>query len=268
MLIKQLAAGTAIAALLSTTALAGTAVKTDAQMEAGASSSSISAEAETGGVKDNLNEAAEATGDAASAAVDNAAEMASDAGQAIENTAEDAAKAAANTANDVANAAENTAKDAAQAAENAADSAAQATENTANDLANAADNAVPDQPRFTSVEEMTVGDVVGMIAYDPEEERVGEIDYVLLENGEATAVIGIGGLLGLAEYTVALPMEQFELSEDGTYFTVSASAESLKEQPEFDETGVEGLPHDTSMAEVMAYDKAPADSMEEPAGGS
>ncbi|WP_121060774.1 hypothetical protein [Chachezhania antarctica] len=258
MLIKKIATGTAIAALLSTTALAGTAVKKDAEIEADASTSTQMESTDT--VGENLNEAGESLENAAESTLDAAGNAASSAGTALENTAEDAAQAIDNTADDAARAADNTAEDVERAAENTADDMEDAADEPAVTTAAPVDPAVADDTRFTSVDQMTVGDVVGMIAYSPEEERIGEIDYVVVENGEPAAVIGIGGFLGLAEYTVALPMNEFELSEDGTFFTVGATAEALKERPEFDETGVEGLPHDTSMADVTSMDAAPSDA--------
>ncbi|WP_172298543.1 hypothetical protein [Pseudoruegeria sp. HB172150] len=114
-----------------------------------------------------------------------------------------------------------------------------------------AETAEPAAPAFTSIEEMTVGDVVGMIAYDPEGNRIAEIDYVVSPPDGAKAVLGIGGFIGLGEYTVALPLEDFQLNEDGTGFTLSTDKETLKAQPEFDESGVEGLPDETPIAELI-----------------
>lgn len=107
------------------------------------------------------------------------------------------------------------------------------------------------EPVFASIEEMTVGDMLGMVAHDPEGDRIGEIDYVL-ETGEGpAAVIGIGGFIGLGEYTVALPLEAFQLSDDGTFFTLDTDKETLKAQPEFDESGAESLPDETPIAQLM-----------------
>ena len=114
-------------------------------------------------------------------------------------------------------------------------------------------------PTFASLDEMTVGDVVGFVAYDPEDNRIGEIDYVVANGDGADAVIGIGGFLGLGEYTVALPLEDFELREDGMSFVLSTDKETLKEQPEFDESDVEGLPDETPVADLLpAEEEAPA----------
>lgn len=118
---------------------------------------------------------------------------------------------------------------------------------------------VAQAPTFTSLDEMTVGDVVGFVAYDPADNRIGEVDYVVANGESADAVIGIGGFLGLGEYTVALPLADFELREDGMSFVLDTDKETLKEQPEFDESGVEGLPDETPVADLLPADEeAPA----------
>ncbi len=114
------------------------------------------------------------------------------------------------------------------------------------------DNTAADvAPVFTSIDEMTVGDVLGMVAYDPQGDRIGEIDYVLETDAGVAAVLGIGGFLGLGEYTVALLLEEFELSEDGTFFILNTDKETLKAQTEFDESGAESLPDETPIAQLM-----------------
>ncbi|MBV7379911.1 hypothetical protein [Maritimibacter dapengensis] len=116
-------------------------------------------------------------------------------------------------------------------------------------------------PSFTSLEEMTVGDVVGFVAYDPEGNRIGEIDYVIDTGSEPEAVIGIGGFLGLGEYTVALPLSDFELTDDGMGFELATDKETLKETPEFDESNVEGLPDETPISDLLVAE-APEEGMD------
>lgn len=120
-------------------------------------------------------------------------------------------------------------------------------------------------PVFTSIEEMTVGDVLGMVAHDPEGDRIAEIDYVIDRGDGAEAVLGIGGFIGLGEYTVALPLSDFELSEDGAFFVLATDKETLKAQPEIDESGLESLPDDTPIAQIMPADDAITDAPAEDA---
>ena len=55
---------------------------------------------------------------------------------------------------------------------------------------------------------MTVGDLVGKTVYQPDGDKIGDVDYIVGDAGGAYAVIGIGGFLGLGEYTVALPLSE------------------------------------------------------------
>lgn len=107
-------------------------------------------------------------------------------------------------------------------------------------------------PDFVSIEEMTVRDVLGMVAYDPNGDRIGEIDYVIAGMGGPEAVIGIGGFLGLGEYTVALPLSEFVVREDGRTFEVDTDRERLEQMPEFDESGAESLPDDILIATLLS----------------
>lgn len=109
----------------------------------------------------------------------------------------------------------------------------------------------PVGPQFSSFEEMTVGDVVGLLVRSPEDERIGEIDYVIQPAGGLEAVIGIGGFLGLGEYTVAIPLEDFELVDGGASLSLATDKETLKSQPEFDESGVEGIDPEVPIADLM-----------------
>lgn len=105
-------------------------------------------------------------------------------------------------------------------------------------------------PEFASIDEMTVGDVVGTKVFGPEGDRIGEIDYVVAQPEGPAGVIGIGGFLGMGEYTVAIGLDEFQMADDGT-FTLAMDKETLKSMPEFDETGVEGLPDDMAIADLM-----------------
>lgn len=139
---------------------------------------------------------------------------------------------------------------------------------TGMDTTGTTDGEVAQAPTFESLDEMTVGDVVGFVAYDPEDNRIGEIDYVVKNGDGADAVIGIGGFLGLGEYTVALPLDEFELREDGMSFVLNTDKETLKEQPEFDESGVEGLPDETPVADLLKADDKADPAMNEDATAS
>ncbi len=111
-------------------------------------------------------------------------------------------------------------------------------------------------PAFTSMEEMTVGDLVGQTVYQPDGAKIGDVDYIVGDAGGASAVIGIGGFLGLGEYTVALPLSEFNYDSAQQMVTLDTTKDALKEQAEFDETGVESLPEETPLSDLMASDDA------------
>ncbi|MCK8484463.1 hypothetical protein MUY21_10470 [Aliiroseovarius sp. S2029] len=114
-----------------------------------------------------------------------------------------------------------------------------------------ADTAVV-EPMFTSLGDMTVADMIGMFAYDPEGERISEVDYVIMGANGPEVVLGIGGFLGLGEYTVALPLTEFKLGEDGATLRLDTDKETLKTYPEFDESTAENLPGETSIGSLLA----------------
>ncbi|WP_207768691.1 PRC-barrel domain-containing protein [Pelagivirga sediminicola] len=105
---------------------------------------------------------------------------------------------------------------------------------------------------FTSINEMTVGDLVGQNVYQPNGDTIGDIDYVVGQSGSASAIIGIGGFLGLGEYTVAVPLDDFSYDASQQMVVLDETKETLKERPEFDESGTESLPDETPLADLMA----------------
>ena len=106
-------------------------------------------------------------------------------------------------------------------------------------------------PAFTSIDQMTVGDLVGLVAYDSEGGRIAEIDYVIEAPDGASAILGIGGFIGLGEYTVAMPLTGFKLREDGRSFELATDKAALKAQPEIDEATIDALPAETQVSALL-----------------
>ncbi|WP_300056736.1 PRC-barrel domain-containing protein [uncultured Roseobacter sp.] len=164
-------------------------------------------------------------------AADETKEFANDAAQATENAAE----ATVDAASDAAAAVEDTAKDAASATADAMNDAAEYTE----------DALQADASVDAEMSTMVVGDLIGKDVAEANGEVVGEIDYIVRDGDDLAAVIGIGGFLGLGEYTVAIPLNEFDMSAEEDMLMLSNWTETeLEAQPEFDETNVEGLPED------------------------
>lgn len=113
---------------------------------------------------------------------------------------------------------------------------------------------------FTSIEDMTVADLVGQSVYEPDGDTIGDVEYVIGTGSTAEVVIGIGGFLGLGEYTVGLPLGDFTYDADQKMVKVDRTREDLKEQPEIDELQIEGLPDDTLLADFLTNDDASGDA--------
>lgn len=111
-----------------------------------------------------------------------------------------------------------------------------------------------------SIAEMTVGEFLGLDVVSDAGEDVGEIDYVIAGASEPEAVIGIGGFLGLGEYTVALPLSDFTFNAENRTLMVNRTEEELEAMPEFDESGVEGLDDDVALATLMQDDTGTSSS--------
>lgn len=80
--------------------------------------------------------------------------------------------------------------------------------------------------------------IVGMAVYNRANERIGDInDLILGPDGKvASAVIGVGGFLGIGEKLVAVDFSELQLNRDadGTMrATVNSTKESLESAPEF-----------------------------------
>lgn len=73
--------------------------------------------------------------------------------------------------------------------------------------------------------------------YNMAGERVGDVNDILIDNGQVTAfVVGVGGFLGIGEKEVALKPDQVKrmVHSDGeTYFTVNTTKDQLQAAPEY-----------------------------------
>jgi putative membrane protein len=98
------------------------------------------------------------------------------------------------------------------------------------------DAAAQQQAAAQPEEPVSVEQVLGSRVVNPEGQEVGEIeDLVLDQNQIAYAVVSVGGLLGLGEKRVAVPLDDLQLGEGETYLMSSATQEQLEKMPEYDE---------------------------------
>ena len=91
-------------------------------------------------------------------------------------------------------------------------------------------------------EALTVSTYYNEDVYDPKENKLGDVNDILLEkDGRVSAVIiGVGGFLGVGEKDVAVPFNALKVAEkDGDrYLVMNASKEALEKAPgyTFDKT--------------------------------
>ena len=88
--------------------------------------------------------------------------------------------------------------------------------------------------------QISANDYIGKSVYTAEDESVGDINDLILEQdgGIVAAVIGVGGFLGIGEKDVAVPMENISMTRDmennnEIRLTTTETKDSLNAAPEF-----------------------------------
>ncbi|WP_424966170.1 MULTISPECIES: PRC-barrel domain-containing protein [unclassified Dinoroseobacter] len=258
MTVKHLLSTAAAAALMTTAAFA----EMDKETEA-TTYDAAKAEVEAGvaEMKSDAEDMAEATGDAISEGAAEAEDMAEKAGDAISEGASDVATATSEAAEDAEAAVTEMAND----AENAMESTETEIETTASDMANDVETEVETATAPTMVTEpndwdlnwgddagtLTVADIIGMNVVNEDGDVIGEIDYVVGSESKPMGIIGIGGFLGLGEYTVSVPLEEFSMKDDETLMLAGATEEALKTRPEYDESEAENISNDIPLGDLL-----------------
>ncbi len=86
--------------------------------------------------------------------------------------------------------------------------------------------------------QLLASDVVKSDVYDPQENKIGAIDDVLMSRGgqPEQAIIGVGGFLGMGEKDVAIPFSELKIkSRNGkNWFELAKTKDQLKSAPAFD----------------------------------
>lgn len=102
-----------------------------------------------------------------------------------------------------------------------------------------------------SLSEMTVGDLTGTDVMDAAGDSIGSVRDVVQGMGEAEAVIGIGGFLGIGRYDVALPLSELSFNAADQVISVSMTREELEAMPEYDGADIEPLPNDVQLSTLI-----------------
>ena len=93
---------------------------------------------------------------------------------------------------------------------------------------------------FTADHQVRVSKVVGSSVYNDQNQSVGSIDDLLMSDNDhkaATAVISVGGFLGMGAKLVSVPFDQLKIDNDKIVMPGATKA-SLEGMPEYHYTNV------------------------------
>jgi sporulation protein YlmC with PRC-barrel domain len=94
----------------------------------------------------------------------------------------------------------------------------------------------PSTPKyFTADHQVRASKVVGASVYNDQNQSVGSIDDVLMSDSDhkaATAVISVGGFLGMGSKLVSVPFDQLKIENDKVVMSGATKA-SLEGMPEY-----------------------------------
>ena len=93
---------------------------------------------------------------------------------------------------------------------------------------------------FTADHQVRVSKVVGASVYNDQNQSVGSIDDLLMSDNDhkaATAVISVGGFLGMGAKLVSVPFDQLKIENDKIVMPGATKA-SLEGMPEYHYTNV------------------------------
>jgi hypothetical protein len=87
----------------------------------------------------------------------------------------------------------------------------------------------------TSASDWRASKLIGSAVFNQQNERIGDINELLLDNSGKVAqvVIGVGGFLGMGEHEVAVPFTDLRMAMDGSTMKVSSNftKQSLQAMP-------------------------------------
>jgi sporulation protein YlmC with PRC-barrel domain len=108
-----------------------------------------------------------------------------------------------------------------------ADHATTTTNATANDASTT--------PRYTTADgQMRAAKIVGASVYNDQNQSIGSVDDVLMghDNKATTAVISVGGFLGMGSKLVSIPFDKLKVEKDRIVMP-GATKQSLSGMPEY-----------------------------------
>jgi len=84
--------------------------------------------------------------------------------------------------------------------------------------------------------DVTAKDLIGKTVVNASGDEVGEIQNLVIDQSDVvSAVIEVGGFLGIGGKQVAVPFDQLQTGEDEAVWQTSASEEELENMPAYEE---------------------------------
>jgi len=87
-----------------------------------------------------------------------------------------------------------------------------------------------------NADQIRASTLIGKEVYGPDDQSVGEIsDLILQEDDTRAAIIDVGGFLGIGEKPVAIAFDQLQVTTDadGTRVAIASTADQLNEEPAY-----------------------------------
>ncbi|WP_226550318.1 PRC-barrel domain-containing protein [Celeribacter naphthalenivorans] len=154
---------------------------------------------------------------------------------------DDAMESADGTMDNAVDGAEDTASDVADATADTANEAWDATQEGAQNVAAA----------LETFGQETVSEIVGTQVLTESGEDIGEIDAIVMAEGETKAIVGVGGFLGIAEHDVLVEIDQFSMIDENSVMIQGATEEELKAMPDVNLADYEEVEGDLTLEQAM-----------------
>ncbi|WP_417264374.1 PRC-barrel domain-containing protein [Celeribacter sp.] len=154
---------------------------------------------------------------------------------------DDAMESADGTMDNAVDGAEDTASDVADATADTANEAWDATQEGAQNVAAA----------LETFGQETVSEIVGTQVLTESGEDIGEIDAIVMAEGETKAIVGVGGFLGIAEHDVLIEIDQFSMIDENSVMIQGATEEELKAMPDVNLADYEEVEGDLTLEQAM-----------------
>ena len=88
---------------------------------------------------------------------------------------------------------------------------------------------------FAHHEAFKASDVIGKTLHNPKGEAIGEVEDLVIENDEVlSAIVSVGGTLGVGDKLVAVPARELQFSHDDSTWHIGMSKAQLEALPQFD----------------------------------